>query len=203
MTMVDRMLGGPGHSVRDERYLTEIEIALLEEAILIILEEWCRQWEDIQEMHAAITGRENSGRFLQTSPHDAIVLVLTMEATLGDCSEPLQIGLLYYTLEPVIKKMQENARKHNEPKINLEKPHWRVSYDKINVPVYAVWDAFDIPLRDMVSLRTGDVLELSSDVIQSTQLVLENTPRFIGEVGLDGSHIAVKVTQPIQEETFK
>ncbi len=202
MTMVDRMLGGPGHSVRDERYLTEIEIALLEEAILTMLEEWCRQWEDIQEMHAAITGRENSGRFLQTSPHDAIVLVLTMEATLGDCSEPLQIGIPYYTIEPVIKHMQENARKHNEPNPNAEKPRWRNPFDNINVPIYAVWDAFDIPMRDLVSLRAGDVLELPQDVIGETRLLLENTPRFIGEAGLDGTHVAIKVTQSLDDDNL-
>ncbi len=39
LTIADRLLGGRGHSVKAERYLTEIEVALMEDVIVIILEE--------------------------------------------------------------------------------------------------------------------------------------------------------------------
>ncbi|MET0263071.1 MAG: flagellar motor switch protein FliM, partial [Rariglobus sp.] len=38
LTLVDRMLGGRGHSVKVERHLTEIEVALLEDILRIVLE---------------------------------------------------------------------------------------------------------------------------------------------------------------------
>ena len=44
-------------------------------------------------MHPLIIGHENNGRFLQTSPKDAIVLALSLECNFGDCSEQIQIGL--------------------------------------------------------------------------------------------------------------
>ena len=99
LTIADRLLGGRGHSVKAERYLTEIEVALLEDIIQIILEEWCGQWKTEQELHGLIIGHESNGRFLQTSPKDAIVLALTLEVNFGDCSEQIQIGLPYYTIE--------------------------------------------------------------------------------------------------------
>jgi flagellar motor switch protein FliM len=71
MTLVDRMLGGKGHSVRQDRYLTEIEVSLLNDVVNIFLEEWCRQWADVQDMNPAIVGNENNGRFLQTAASDA------------------------------------------------------------------------------------------------------------------------------------
>jgi hypothetical protein len=82
LTIADRLLGGRGHSVKAERYLTEIEVGLLEDVILIILEEWCGQWKVEQELHPLIIGHENNGRFLQTSPKDAIMLALTLECHL-------------------------------------------------------------------------------------------------------------------------
>ena len=45
LTLVDRMSGGRGHSVKTERYLTEIETALLEDILNVVLEEWCVQWK--------------------------------------------------------------------------------------------------------------------------------------------------------------
>ena len=93
LTIADRLLGGRGHSVKTERYLTEIEIALLEDVIAIVLEEWSSQWKTEEELHPLIIGYENNGRFLQTSPKDAIVLILTLEANFGDCAEQIQIGV--------------------------------------------------------------------------------------------------------------
>src|SRR5476649_28652 len=90
LTIADRLLGGKGHSVKAERYLTEIEVALIEDVILILLEEWCGQWKVEQELRPLIIGHENNGRFLQTSPKDAIVLALTLECNFGDCSEQIQ-----------------------------------------------------------------------------------------------------------------
>src|SRR5882672_1236097 len=111
LTIADRLLGGRGHSIKTERYLTEIEITLLDDVVGMILEEWCHQWKSEQELTPLIVGHENSGRFLQTSPKDAVILAMTLEASFGDCSEQIQIGVPYYTIEPVVKKMQTRRQK--------------------------------------------------------------------------------------------
>ena len=204
MTIVDRLLGGKGHSVRDERYLTEIEMALVEDVIYLILEEWCRQWEDTRELNASLIGRENNGRFLQTSPHDAIMLVLTMEASLGDCSEPMQIALPYYTIEPVIRKMQENSKRFNSSSTDKVEPRWMPVYNEITVPVRAEWKAFESTVRDMLAIRPGDLIMLPSNVMDDTTVCLADTERFKGEVGIDGDHVVVKLTDVIsQKPTLK
>ena len=203
MTIVDRLLGGKGHSVRDERYLTEIEMALVEDVIYLVLEEYCRQWEDTRELNASIIGRENNGRFLQTSPHDAVMLVLTMEASLGDCSEPMQIALPYYTIEPVIRKMQENAKRFNSTVSEKQEPRWMPVYNNINVPVRAEWKAFEATVRDVLSLRPGDLIMLPNNIMEETTVCLADTERFKCSLGLDGDHVAVKITQVLTEDQKK
>jgi len=201
MTIVDRLLGGKGHSVRDERYLTEIEMALMEDVLYLLLEEWCRQWDDTRELNASLIGRENNGRFLQTSPHDAIVLGLTMEASLGDVSEAMQIGIPYYTIEPLIRKMQENARRFNTPEAEKKSSRWIPVYNDIDVPVSAEWNAFEATVRDVLNLRPGDLLELPEDIMDQTIVSLEGSSRFKGKVGIEDGKVAVKITESI--ESFK
>src|SRR5206468_11899724 len=41
LTIVDRLLGGPAHSITSDHDLSEIELALLDQAVHLILAEWC------------------------------------------------------------------------------------------------------------------------------------------------------------------
>jgi len=200
MTIVDRLLGGKGHSVRDERYLTEIEMALMEDVLYLMLEEWCRQWDDTRELNASLIGRENNGRFLQTSPHDAIMLVLTMEASLGDVSEAMQIGIPYYTIEPLIRKMQENARRFNGQNKETKNSRWMPIYNEIDVPVTAEWDAFETTVRDVLALRPGDLIVLPEEIIEKTLIKLEGTNRFEGKVGIENGKVAVKISKTLDRD---
>src|SRR5687767_8659380 len=133
LTIADRLLGGRGHSVKAERYLTEIEIALIEDVILILLEEWCGQWKAEQELRPSIIGHENNGRFLQTSPRDAIMLAMALECNFGDCSEQIQIGVPYYTIEPAVKKMQARRQKDTAVTATAKLGEWHNAYNHIQI----------------------------------------------------------------------
>lgn len=197
MTIVDRLLGGRGHSVRDQRYLTELEMALMDDVSRIVLEEWCRQWEDIVSTRTSLIGYENSGRFLQTSPSDTIMLVLTIEATLGDCSEQMQIAVPYYTIEPIVKQMQEKAKAFGKMNVSEKKPTWHNAYAGIEMPLCAYWKLEDMTVADVCELRPGDVLELPRDIIQKTRVAVTGEDRFVGEIGADEEHINFTVQQSL------
>jgi flagellar motor switch protein FliM len=202
LTIADRLLGGRGHSVKAERYLTEIEIALIEDVILIFLEEWCGQWKSEQELRPALIGHENNGRFLQTSPRDAIMLAMSLECNFGDCSEQIQIGVPYYTIEPVVKKMQARRQKDNAIAPTVKRAEWQPAYDRITVPVRAEWQAFEVPLREITSLRVGDIVEMQSSICAETRVVLNDVPKFLGTVGLDGDRVAIQLSKKLPPEEF-
>jgi flagellar motor switch protein FliM len=188
--------------VKLERYLTEIEIALLEDIILILLEEWCHQWKHEKELHPQVIGHENNGRFLQTSPKDAIMLGLTLEANFGDCAEQIQIGVPYYTIEPMVKTMQARRQKDSAPGGVALKAEWKPIYEHITIPARAEWSAFELSFREIINLRVGDVIEMPNNILEETQVSLNGTPKFIGTVGLDSDRVAVKLTKKIRAEDF-
>lgn len=200
LTIADRLLGGRGHSVKVERYLTEIEVALIEDVILILLEEWCGQWKAEQELRATIIGHENNGRFLQTSPKDAIVLALTLECNFGDCAEQIRLGIPYYTIEPLVKKMQARRHKDSAVAATVPRSEWQASYDRITVPVRAEWQAMELSIRELTSLRVGDVIELPGAQCSDTRILLGGTPKFVGTVGLDQDRVAIQITRKLPLE---
>ncbi|CAM2827541.1 flagellar motor switch protein FliM [Rariglobus hedericola] len=200
LTLVDRMLGGRGHSVKVDRYLTEIEIALLEDILRIVLEEWCGQWHHDTDLHPEIIGHENNGRFLQTSPKDAIMLALTIEFDFGDCAEPIQIGVPYYTIEPMVKSIQAKRNRDSSPAQTRATAEWKDVYAHIALPTHAEWDAFDLSLRELTQLRVGDVLELPVDIVDKTRICLAGVPKFNGTVGLDDDKVVVKISEKLKTE---
>jgi flagellar motor switch protein FliM len=200
LTIADRLLGGKGHSVKAERYLTEIEIALVEDMVMILLDEWCAQWKTEQELSPQIVGHENSGQFLQTSARDAIVLAMTLECNFGDCIEQIQIGIPYFTIEPIVKKMQARQQRETAVVETAKRAEWQASYDRITMPVRAEWDAFEVTLREVTQLRVGDVIEVRPSVCAETRILMNGTPKFIGTVGLDTDRVAVQISRKLPSE---
>lgn len=200
LTIADRLLGGRGHSVQAGRHLTEIEIALIEDVVLVLLEEWCAQWKAEQALRPLVIGHDNNGRFLQTSPKDAIVLALTLECTFGDCCEPIQIGVPYYTIEPLVKKMQARRQKDTAIPTAVRPAEWQAAYDRIAVPVRAEWQALELSVREIACLRVGDVIELPAALCQETCVLIGGAPKFIGTVGLDTDRVAIQLTRKAAPE---
>lgn len=200
LALADRLLGGRGTFTRAARPLTEIETALIEDVILVILEEWCGQWKAEPVLRPAIIGHETSGRFLQTSASDAVMLALVLECTFGDCAARIQLGVPYAMIEPVAKKMQAQRQKETTTAPAAKRVEWQTSYDRIVVPMRAEWQAFELTLREITSLRVGDVIEMQPDVCANTRVLLNGTPKFIGTVGLDADRVAVQLTRKIPSE---
>ncbi|MEO6875333.1 MAG: FliM/FliN family flagellar motor switch protein [Opitutaceae bacterium] len=203
LALADRLLGGRGLSGKAQRPLTEIEIALLEDVVGILLEEWCGLWKPESDLRIVVLGHENSGRFLQTSPKDAVILALKLEATFGDCAETIQIGVPYYTIEPAVKKIQDRRQTEAATAATDRRPPWQPAYDLVSLPVRAEWSYLELTLRELASLRVGDVLEMPASLFHETRVLLNGTPKFIGSVGHDADRVAVQLTRqlPLEETT--
>lgn len=201
MTIVNRMLGGRGHSAGEARNLTEVEMALIEEISIIILDEWCSQWKELKDLKPSLVGRETMPQFLQTAPHDANILVGEFEVEFGDCKEIMSLALPVYTIEPIVRYIQEQVHrfKHTEKEEKMAK--WLNSYSSITLPLRAEWLAKEkMSIRDVLNLREGDIIELPKDLLQQAQVRLMNTPCFIGEIGVENHCVAVKIKNKIKED---
>ncbi|MBX3747529.1 MAG: FliM/FliN family flagellar motor switch protein [Verrucomicrobiae bacterium] len=202
LTLVDRLLGGPAHSVNPNHDFTEIELALLQQAVQVILGEWCNHWRGIQELRPVLLGQETNGRFLQTSPHDTVMLVLCMEARIGDCMEAMQIGFPYYTLEPLIRELSRtlDASTADRPAASADAPlAWDSRFDEVPVPLCAGWSGLEMAVRDVAALKVGDIVELSPSSAEQVSVRLDDSPRFRGRLGTRDGRWAVQLIEPRTE----
>ena len=196
LAITNRMLGGRGATV-ENRALTEIETGLLEDFLRMIVEEWCRQWQGLDDPRPLLVGHETNGRFLQTSPPATNMLVVSLDATLGEAAAvALQIAMPYASLESSIKKTparRPRAKPATSPMPDKAAIARRAAYAGISLPAVADWLVGDVTLRDILHLRTGDVLELPSEAIAQTRINLSGAPFFVGTAGVSDGKVAVRL----------
>jgi flagellar motor switch protein FliM len=203
LTVVDRLLGGPAHSVNLQRDLSEIEVALLDQVIQLILGEWCSQWNRLQDLRPVMLGHETNGRYLQTSPRDTVMLALAIEVRIGDCLEQLQLGFPYSTLEPLATLLQgslEAGKPGQEDAAPASVP-WNRILDTVKIPIVAKWQGLEMTVRDMAGLRVGDVLAMNPESAQQIGLELAGLAKFVGRLGTRNNHWAVEITRVLKSET--
>ncbi len=201
--IVDRLMGGPGKPPAAPQEMSEIEKALLEQIVLLVIGEWCSQWALIRELKPVILGYESNGRFVQTAPPETTMLVLSMEAGIGEFVEKMLIGFPYSALEPLIRKLSQGAADASMDAATQAGaktvPKWNPCFDNVCLPVTAEWQGLEMTAREMLALKVGDVLRIDPKSVQHVTVSLADVPKFTGRPGMVSGNWAVELTQAIKE----
>jgi flagellar motor switch protein FliM len=199
LTIVDRLLGGPGRIEPTTREISEIEKALLDQIVQVILEEWCNNWAVIKPLKPTLLGCESNGRFLQTAPPQTNMLTLAIDARLGDCTGQIKLAFPYAALEPCLRQLcggSESAAETPAPAPPAP-AKWNRCLDDVALPVTAEWQGLELSARDVLHLKVGDVLQISPQLAQQVCLRLGEISKFNGRLGTLAGHWAVELTQAI------
>lgn len=200
LTVASSILGGKGQAPRVERYLTKIEIDLIEEFLFIMLQEWCGQWKIAENMEPTIMGHEVVANVLQICEHDTVMLSLTMDAELRGCSGRIGITVPLYMLEDAVRQMQEQRKKTSQQPKQKAGPLWRLGYESIPVSGKAVIRLGEMTVRDISQWKPGTVVPLKDNVFQEIVLRLAGIPVFECEAGVEDDQIAVSIKKKIEKQ---
>ncbi len=200
LCIVDRLMGGPGQAPESAREMSEIENALLDQAVQLILGEWCTHWSKVKELKPVLLGCETNGKFIQTALPETMMLVVAMEARIGNCTERLQIGFPYSSLEVLIRQLTRGAETPADgPAQPAVKPpcKWNPCFDDICIPLVAEWQGIEMTAREVLELKVGDVLRIDGQSAHQVKVRLADDPKFNGRLGTVAGNWAVELTQVI------
>lgn len=195
LSLVDRLLGGPGQMPQTSRDLSEIEIALTDQLATLLLGEWCNHWPEMKELRPILLGHENNSRFLQTAPPETSMLILTMDAGIGDQLEPVQLAFPYATVEPLMRQLSPALPEADPIPARSGKLAWNPEFDEVKVTASAQWQGLTISAAEITRMKLGDVLMLAPDCAARVELQLSHIPKFTGKPGTCGGKWAVQLTE--------
>jgi flagellar motor switch protein FliM len=195
--LVDRLLGGAGQMPQTARDLSEIEIALTDQIANLVLAEWCGQWPEMRDLRPALLGHENNSRFLQTAPAETAMLILVLEAGLGEQKENIQLAFPYATVEPLMRLLTPSLQETEHAPARAPSPRWSPEFDDVKVTASAEWKGLKISAAEIAQLVPGDVLMLTPGCAAQVQLRLSQVPKFLGRPGVCGQKWAIQLTEQI------
>jgi len=199
LAFADRLMGGPGLPGPAHQELGAVENALLEQVAQLFAAEWCSHAAPLQDLKPVLLGHETSARFLQTAPPQAPMLVVSFQASLGDCRDQIQLAFPFAALEPWLRRLAAEM----EPAPAPEPPSarscaWNPCFDEVPVTVTGAWVGLDVPARQVLHLKVGDVLPLDPAAARQIELRLGGRPKFHGRPGLVAGHWAVELTEVVK-----
>jgi flagellar motor switch protein FliM len=198
LAMVDRLCGGSGQIKDVTRDLTEIETALLDQTIRLLLKEWAQVVAGMPESNPDFCGHETNARYLPSAPADSGMIVLALEARLGERTGSIRLGFPFEMIAPL--GGQWSAPVEAKPAKAFVPPtplRWNPELNAVKVPLSAEWADLEITARQLAQLKVGDVLPVEPLRLNRTLVRLSKITKFLGRIGKCGRTWAIEITEPV------
>ena len=201
--MIDRLFGGRGITTGTKnRELTDIEQEVMEGIIVRILANIREAWTQVIDLRPRFAQIETNPQFAQIVPPNEMVVLVTLETKVGEEEGMMSICIPYLVLEPIISKLSaqfwfSSVRKNSTTQYLGTIKQQLTSVD---MNVVAEIGTINLPIRDVLTLRVGDVVRLSSvKVGDPLTLSVGDRKKFYCQPGVVGKKMAVQITDKIED----
>ncbi len=201
--MIDRLFGGRGTTTGNKnRDLTDIEQSVMEGIIVRILANMREAWTQVIDLRPRLGQIETNPQFAQIVPPSEMVVLVTLEMKVGEEEGMMNFCIPYLTIEPIISKLSSqfwfSSVRRSSTTQYLGTLKEKLS--SVEMDVVAEVGSIDLPIREVLSLRAGDVVRLSNiRVGDPLTLSVGNRKKFYCQPGVVGKKMAVQITGKLED----
>ena len=201
-SMIDRLFGGTGQGAKVSRDLTDIEQSVMEGIIVRILANMREAWTQVIDLRPRLGQIETNPQFAQIVPPSEMVVLVTLETKVGEEEGMMNFCIPYLTIEPIISKLSSqfwfSSVRRSSTTQYLGTLKEKLS--DVDMDVVAEIGTINMPIRDVLALRVGDVVRLSTvRVGDPLSLSVGNKKKFYCQPGVVGKKMAVQIIEKIDD----
>jgi flagellar motor switch protein FliM len=208
-SIIERLFGGTGESTKSQHELTDIEAAVMEGMIVRILGNMREAWAQVIDLRPRLGQIETNPQFAQIVPPTDMVVLVTLETKVGEVEGMMNFCIPYLTIEPIIGKLSAqfwySSARRAATNENLNTLKEKLS--TVDVAIVAEIGRINIPIKDVLSLRVGDVVRLYNVRVGDTfSLNIGNKKKYLCRPGIVGKKVAVQIvkkTEELEKEEFE
>jgi len=197
LTLIDRILGGPGKAPTASRELTLIEQSVIEKIINRGMEALQEAWLKVGHFQPKLTGYETTAQFVQIVAPSEITAVIEFEVKINDVTGKMSMCIPYVVLEPIIGDLSAQkwftvGKKEStaETVENLTKV-----MKETTIPIVVRVGSAQISVQEMLRLKPGDVIRLNTSPHNEIDVLIENLIKLKGRPGVSSKKKALQVTK--------
>lgn len=202
--MFDRLLGGSGLYIDEERELTEIERTVVHRMAQRMLSAFKDSWHTIVDFNPVLESIESNPEFTQIVSPTEVVIVVTLDITIGDSPASMNICIPYLVLKPISSQLSTQVWYSTGIKQRVasvgDTKAIKANLSQTYLPVSAELGKARIKIRDFLDLKPGDAIKLDKSTYDELDIKLGNLNKFKGKPGIVHKRLALKITSLIKGE---
>jgi flagellar motor switch protein FliM len=203
-SIVDVLLGGRRGTAAmriEGRPYTTIERNLVERLVAVVLTDLSGAFDPLSHVNFRFDRLETNPRFATIGrPANAAVLA-RLRIDMEDRGGRLEVLLPYATLEPVREILLQGFLGEKFGRDSIWEAHLAGELWHTTVPIQAILDSVEMPLRQVLEWKVGTRISLNATVESDVRLACGDLQMFIGRMGRKAGSIAVRVSEKIEKGT--
>ena len=200
MSMVDRMLGGPGAGPQPVRALTDIESVLVRDLFDRGVHELSYAFESLMAIEAKVVQQEFNPQFAQIAAPSDMTLVINLDMRIGNEQGDATLCLPYPTVQPIMELLTGQSLFNDRAVGDLEASTRAVREQLLGAPVEVSVSFNPVVLTssEILDLAVGDVIPLRHAVAAPLQAMVGQNRCLSVVPGRSGKRLACLV---VDEQT--
>ena len=200
LTLVDRLLGGNGSSVKQNKVITIIEQKVLTSIVEKIMLDLKKTWHVIDNFEFIPDKFEPDIDFVQlTSPNESVLLI-SFELSFGESTYLMNLCFATFAFDSILAKMSTQKLASIRPKNREGLSAQEILKQHLSetlLPISVELGQSSISLNDLIELKQGDVIVLENKVQDEHIVRVNNKIAFYGHPGTANNHKAIKITKSL------
>ncbi|MCL1829217.1 MAG: flagellar motor switch protein FliM [Oscillospiraceae bacterium] len=201
--LINRLLGGMKPSKESGKQFTEVELALIDRFLRMVMRTFDEAWEKVLTVTSQLERLETNMQFVQITGLNDAVVVGMMNLKAGDDEGLLSICLPRAGIEKIAGQL--NTRMIYSTSVaghEKDEKQTQILGDRVGksaVPVTAYFRETPATVADIMELNVGDVIRLRHMVTEPLMVNVAHIAKFRAKIGSAGKRYAVKITEIIRE----
>ena len=191
--VVDNMFGGDGrfHTRVEGRDFTATEQRIIQGLLTVVFTEYSKSWKPVYDINFEYIRSEMNSQFANIATPSEIVVSTTFTVEFGGATADMHICFPYSMLEP-IRDLLDSTMQSDQ--LSTDK-RWigtlRKQLQGAEVEIVAQLGTGKVSLREILKLKTGDVIPLS--IPSRIQALVDSVPLMECTYGQQNGQYALKI----------
>lgn len=201
--ILEQRLGGKIEGRFTERSLTEIDQSLLRGLVEHMLGDMKGAWSKVVSLEPSLEDSTVNQHWVQMMMGNERVMLLTIEINIQGVTGTISIFIPFNTLKPITDVLNPHIwiagrKEHQQDPIARQMAIQATM--KAIVPVTVILGTAELPLKDLMNLSVGDVIELDANIDSPLIVQVANKKQFYARVGKSRKRLGIQITRVYREQ---
>ncbi|MBT0584913.1 flagellar motor switch protein FliM [Alteromonas oceanisediminis] len=199
--LVDNFFGGDGryHAKIEGREFTPTERRIIQMLLKLIFEDYKEAWAPVMDVSFEYLDSEVNPAMANIVSPTEVVVISSFHIELDGGGGDFHVSLPYSMLEPIRELLDAGVQSDKEDTDFRWSKALRDEIMDVNVELSTHMLDFDMPLREMMELKAGDIIPI--EMPNHITVLIEDLPTFRAKLGRSRDNLALKIIEKIDRPT--